>query len=94
MDGRAGNQINRTTEEVGQFILQVVDRETEMPTWGEDREQIQVAVMSSLSPGDRAEHLQLGDPIPVADLRDLTRIDAQRIGHRSVLASGHGAIVS
>jgi hypothetical protein len=70
-----GYQVNPVAEQAGQFVGELLDFPAQPPTGPQRVEDVDVAVWLRVTAGARAEHLQLGDPVPVADDSQALLID-------------------
>jgi hypothetical protein len=92
VDGALGNEIDSTPEDLGEFILQPVDREAKRTPRCHHIEQIDVTRRGCYSSSDGSEDCELGDPVPLSDIRKACRVNGKLLDYVE-RDSRHGVIL-
>lgn len=70
-----GDEVDLASEELGEVVLQVVDREAELGAGGENVEQVDVAVGTRLASNSGTEHGEFCEPVASAHLSETRQVD-------------------
>ena len=92
MQRPSGDEIDGSTEQLGQLVLEAIQGESELGAVASNIEEIDVTVGRFLTSTDRAEQRQLHDAELVADLGEAVPIDLMA-AHDEAVDATHGPIL-
>ena len=70
-----GDEVDVASEELGELVLKVVDREAELGVGGENVEQVHIVVATRLTSSSGTKHCKFCEPVTSAHLSATRQVD-------------------